>query len=68
MMQEILIAVPSNKFDGHGWQDPVKVEAASIFCRAFRDEFEARGQVACSGTLREFLEFRIAEALRRRDN
>ena len=67
-MQEILIAVPSNKFDGAGWTDPTKTEAATVLNRALRDEFEARGQVACSGTLREFLEFRIAEALRRRDN
>ena len=67
-MQEILIAVPSNKFDGHGWQDPVKVEAATILNQAIRDEFNQHGSVLCSNSLQAFLEFRIAEALRRRDN
>lgn len=67
-MHQVLIAVPSNKFDGHGWQDPAKVEAANIFMRAVRDEFDCHGKVACGGTLKEFLEFRIAEALRSRDN
>ena len=65
---QTLIAVPSNKFDGYGWQDPVKVEAAVVLNRALRDEFNCHGQASCSNTLQAFLEFRIAEALRSRDN
>ena len=63
-----LIAVPNNKFDGYGWQDPTKVEAAAVLNRALRDEFNHQGEAKCTATLACFLEFRIAEALRQRDN
>ena len=51
-----LIAVPNNKFDGYGWQDPSKVEAAAVLNRALRDEFNHQGQVLCSNSFQAFLE------------
>jgi hypothetical protein len=62
-----LIAVPSNKFDGFGWRDPHAEEAHRILNLAVNDEIGSRGFVRCSETFACFVEHRIAQALRERD-
>jgi hypothetical protein len=62
-----LIAVPSNKFDGFGWRDPYAAEAHTILLAAVKDEVDARGHLSCSETFACFVEHRIAQALRERD-
>jgi hypothetical protein len=66
-MNQHLIAVPSNKFDGFGWSDPHQAEAHRILLAAVQDEVGHRGSLSCSETFACFVEHRIAQALRERD-